>query len=59
MITENLSNSAAQFLLVWAWGCVNPISCFQDVLSVLKAFTLKVFKCPNKKVFFLSDKYIY
>ena len=59
MIIENFSNWAAQFLLVGACGCVNSVSCFQDVLSVLKAFTLKVFKCPNKKVFFLSDKYIY
>ena len=58
MITKNFSNSAAQFLQVGTGGCVNSISCLQDVLSVLKAFTLKVFKCPNKKVF-LSDKNIY
>ena len=54
MITENLSNSAAQFLLVGACGCAHCISCFQDDLSILKAFTLKVFKCPNKKVFFFN-----
>ena len=47
MIAENLSNSAAQFLLVGACGCAHSISCFQDDLSVLKAFTLKVFRCPN------------
>ena len=51
MITENFSNSGAQFLLVGACGCAHSISCFQDDLSVLKACTLKVFKCPNKKGF--------
>ena len=51
MITENFSNSGAQFLLVGACGCARSISCFQDDLSVLKACTLKVFKCPNKKGF--------
>ena len=35
-------------------------SCFHNDLTVLKAFALKVFTCPNKKVLlFLSDKYIY
>ena len=43
MMTENFSNSAAQFLLVGACGCAHSISCFQDDLSILKAFTLKVF----------------
>ena len=60
MINENFSNSAGQFLLVQACDCAHSISCFQDDVSVLKAFILKVFKCPNKKSnFFLSDKYIY
>ena len=59
MITENFSNLAAQFLLVGACSCAHSISCFQDDLSILKAFTLKIFKCLNKKVFFLSEKYIY
>ena len=59
MITGNFSNSAAQFLLVGACGLVNAISCFQVVLSVLKAFTLKGFWRTKKKSFFLSDKYIY
>ena len=52
MITENFSNSAAQLLLAGACGCAYSICCFQDDFSILKAFTLKVFKCPNKKVFF-------
>ena len=46
MITGNFSNSAAQFLLVGACGLLNAISCFQVVLSVLKAFTLKGFWRP-------------
>ena len=54
MITKNFINSAAQFLLVEACGCVNSISCFQDVLRPLKAFTLKVFKCSSKEVFFFD-----
>ena len=58
MIDENVSNSASQFLLVGACNCAHSISYFQDDLSVLKAFKLKVFKCPNKKVVFLSDKFI-
>ena len=57
-ITGNFSNSAAQFLLVEACDCVNSIFCFLVVLSVLKVFTLKVFKCPNI-FFFLSDKCIF
>ena len=52
MVTGNFSNLAAQFLLLGACGCAHSISCFQDDLSVLKAFTLKGFNCPNKKVFF-------
>ena len=52
MITGNFSNSAAQFLLVGACSCAHSISCFQDNLNVLKAFTLKVLKCPNKKKYF-------
>ena len=59
MITGNFSKSAAQFLQVGACGCAHYVSCFQDDLSVLKAFTLKFFKRPNKKVFLLNDKYIY
>ena len=59
MVTGTFSNWAAQFPLVGACGCAHSSSCLQDDLSVFKAFTLKVLKCPNKKVFFLSDKYIY
>ena len=55
MITGNFSNSAAQFLLVGAYGC---ISCFQDELSVLKAFTLKVLSVPIKKFFFEWQVYL-
>ena len=43
-------------LLVGACSCTHSISCFQDDFSVLKAFRLKVFKCPNKESNFLSDK---
>ena len=32
-----------------ACGCARSISCFQDDLSVFKAFRLKAFKCPNKE----------
>ena len=58
MITGNFSNSAAQFLLVGACGYAHSIPCFQDDLSVFKAFTSKVFKCPNKKVFFEWQVYL-
>ena len=47
MVTGNFSKSAAQFLLVGACGCAHAISCFQDDLSVFKAFSV-----PIKKYFF-------
>ena len=42
----------AQFLPVETCGCARSISYFQDLLSVLKTFRLKLFKCPNKENFF-------
>ena len=58
MMAENFSNSAAQFLLVGACGCAHSISCFQDDLSILKAFTLKVFlNVPS--FFFLMEWQVY
>ena len=54
MVTGTFSNWAAQFPLVGACGCAHSSSCLQDDLSVLKAFTLNVLKCPNKKVFFFE-----
>ena len=38
-----------QFLLVETCGCARSISYFQDLLSDLKAFRLKLFKFPNKE----------
>ena len=35
-----------------ACGSAYSISCFQDDLSVLKAFTLKIFKCHNIYIYF-------
>ena len=55
----------AQLNKIWrVWACARAIARhswpgLQDDLSAFKAFTLKVFKCPNKKGIFLSGKYTY
>ena len=48
VITEIFSNSAASFLLVGACRCACSVPCFQDDLSVLEVFRLKVLKFANK-----------